>query len=744
MGPETDDEEPGYGGTPGGEQGAAVETGGGAPAGGQAQGAEEPEDAGYGEIPGGQAQGAAEAEGAGHRGGPGGEPPGDEEPEEAGYGAIPAGQPRGAAPSPAQAAPTPSASPPRASTLARQRASALQFKDHDFSRAPDHVLEWHATTSPSSVEPERPESSTEEGPLAPITWRLLAPRTTLPPGGYVAVQRAAHYQDEQRYAFFQKNRAMARKNATGDWLRDNTVTVMTRYLDAEERERFRVTVQDGLLMQGGRPLHTLSAFGTLGGTRAGVFIFVMTTDGKIYAADALAEMLAGGMREYIDASNAALEQALVEGVWSRRRVYFSTAPLQRAGPDPRDYAPARTETRVVPDAGAACAFAHTSGATSPAFKEELRCLGRVEGGTQARWVDGVPDVDGPDFVQGIEGVPAPGGFCCDPCSRRVRWVTLVRKRTLDRAAVDANARETARRRASVHPLTYLADVLAGGLKEGDLRAPEQASLLTAAEAAAHRREFSTTVAGGKIVLFQHTSFLAGEPVAAAGELLVDQGRLMWLSNKSGHYRPQLMNTLQLLVQLEREGVRSHLERNIYDNTHETTRTPSEVFRRYEAMDWLRPEAAKAELSPDQELTAELRGLPTLPIADSLLAHFVAWLVPDLAPPGHLELVEEELERRRATKALGCEGRPSAARCPSDSRTDDLLFLCGEGWLCPTCLAQRKQELVGQGWRASGEGEPAERDEGANGTAWVEAYNDRVLRLGGAFGFANEENEEGAP
>lgn len=38
-------------------------------------------------------------------------------------------------------------------------------------------------------------------------------------------------------------------------------------------------------------------------------------------------------------------------------------------------------------------------------------------------------------------------------------------------------------------------------------------------------------------IFHHSTFLAGGPVAAAGELQVFDGRPVWISNTSGHYRP---------------------------------------------------------------------------------------------------------------------------------------------------------------------------------------------------------------
>lgn len=51
--------------------------------------------------------------------------------------------------------------------------------------------------------------------------------------------------------------------------------------------------------------------------------------------------------------------------------------------------------------------------------------------------------------------------------------------------------------------------------------------------------------------FHHSSFLAGAPVQAAGELAVDNGRLVGLTNKTGHYKagpPELVRALEILQQ----------------------------------------------------------------------------------------------------------------------------------------------------------------------------------------------------
>jgi hypothetical protein len=54
--------------------------------------------------------------------------------------------------------------------------------------------------------------------------------------------------------------------------------------------------------------------------------------------------------------------------------------------------------------------------------------------------------------------------------------------------------------------------------------------------------------------FHHSSLAAGEPVAAAGEMAVLNGRLVTISDASGHYRPARAFTEQALDQLARNGI----------------------------------------------------------------------------------------------------------------------------------------------------------------------------------------------
>jgi hypothetical protein len=55
-------------------------------------------------------------------------------------------------------------------------------------------------------------------------------------------------------------------------------------------------------------------------------------------------------------------------------------------------------------------------------------------------------------------------------------------------------------------------------------------------------------------LFHHSSFLGGEPVAAAGELVFEDGCLKGITDGSGHYRPELKHMRQVLQLFRDAGV----------------------------------------------------------------------------------------------------------------------------------------------------------------------------------------------
>lgn len=54
--------------------------------------------------------------------------------------------------------------------------------------------------------------------------------------------------------------------------------------------------------------------------------------------------------------------------------------------------------------------------------------------------------------------------------------------------------------------------------------------------------------------FNHSTLVAGEAVASAGELWFENGILMGISDKSGHYRPELAHTIQVLKHFQSLGV----------------------------------------------------------------------------------------------------------------------------------------------------------------------------------------------
>lgn len=54
--------------------------------------------------------------------------------------------------------------------------------------------------------------------------------------------------------------------------------------------------------------------------------------------------------------------------------------------------------------------------------------------------------------------------------------------------------------------------------------------------------------------FHHSSFLSGEPVASAGEIVVNKGVLSSVSRKSGHYMPDAEHLNQFISEIEGSGV----------------------------------------------------------------------------------------------------------------------------------------------------------------------------------------------
>lgn len=54
--------------------------------------------------------------------------------------------------------------------------------------------------------------------------------------------------------------------------------------------------------------------------------------------------------------------------------------------------------------------------------------------------------------------------------------------------------------------------------------------------------------------FHHSSFLAGKPVASAGEITVKDGYVKEITRRSGHYQPTEAQSMQVLTQLRTNGV----------------------------------------------------------------------------------------------------------------------------------------------------------------------------------------------
>jgi hypothetical protein len=54
--------------------------------------------------------------------------------------------------------------------------------------------------------------------------------------------------------------------------------------------------------------------------------------------------------------------------------------------------------------------------------------------------------------------------------------------------------------------------------------------------------------------FHHSSFLSGKPVASAGEIVVENGKIIEISNRSGHYQPTQIINLQVINELKRRGI----------------------------------------------------------------------------------------------------------------------------------------------------------------------------------------------
>jgi hypothetical protein len=84
------------------------------------------------------------------------------------------------------------------------------------------------------------------------------------------------------------------------------------------------------------------------------------------------------------------------------------------------------------------------------------------------------------------------------------------------------------------------------------------------------------MASHKIGKYHHSSLLAGANVALAGEMKVENGKLVYLSNKSGHYVPSAESLVQLLHILEKDGVA--MDFKIFDLSGKLSGTADQVLQ----------------------------------------------------------------------------------------------------------------------------------------------------------------------
>lgn len=73
---------------------------------------------------------------------------------------------------------------------------------------------------------------------------------------------------------------------------------------------------------------------------------------------------------------------------------------------------------------------------------------------------------------------------------------------------------------------------------------------------------------------KHSSFLAGEPVLAAGTIRFNNGQLIWISGRSGHYRPTVAQIVTALERFSSYGVKMDRVTVYRENFNEQFKTVS--------------------------------------------------------------------------------------------------------------------------------------------------------------------------
>ncbi len=141
----------------------------------------------------------------------------------------------------------------------------------------------------------------------------------------------------------------------------------------------------------------------------------------------------------------------------------------------------------------------------------------------------------------------------------------------------------------------------------------------------------------------HSSLLAGGNVAGAGELKAINGWLAYLSNKSGHYRPNLDHLIQTLHQLDKHGVPM-----TFEILHIVSSVEQHSYRNADAL----IKALQLDEQPDYELN-KLLAYHTHLTDEVLLRHWPnAWKWrwdPANQKPGVYDVVTFEMVPHKAVR-----------------------------------------------------------------------------------------------
>lgn len=416
-----------------------------------------------------------------------------------------------------------------------------------------------------------------------------------------------------------------------------------------DRERYRVTVQGGRLFWRGAPLDTK-------GGEEDRFIFVMSPEGDIYAADHKTENVKEGAGAWLAKLDEAAE-------WLLKRDFTVRYDAREAPTYPADF----------PTEPVACAM--------QAIDRLPGCKGQLTREADGKFVVGVrtrqlsptgfvPDGEQEKGVELFVDRKGYGAWVCDECLRHrsekevdgrkstaPRW-PVIHKPTIDLAAIRKEI-VSYKLQNDYHCALDALDYLRGGLRK------RVAPALRAAATERLVKSRSPKDPTQRITLLHHSSFLAGGPVAAAGMLGATDGRLTYLSNNSGHYSPPRPLMLQMLSRLHALG--ADLSRTSVYFLNDKTWDLSTSWRemRAEIGDVGDPEAMKRGYAgPAPDLRARLRQELRAAI-DALRrpANLVA-RSPDAPPAPCAE--------------PGCGG---TATCVVGDEV-------GETWLCQRCLDRR--------------------------------------------------------